>query len=280
MSTFDDRMAVIPYDDWYAHEYDYLTKPGFRPISAFFLTSIASGNLQPPFQDSFAATYVKIVLQLKSHIVKAVYHKTKEEVEAIVADSKKTSHPLRCISLYSYFPSDSGSIRRYAAILIENTLGWATDWHWWFDAPYTVIKNEVNQVNYRLVHLSPTAHPNWESYGFDAIAVSNTGDNSRWWASNTNMTRPQVNQLLADNQSHNPRIYQLSQNNHSTTNENIWTAILVEKGPNEAWYDPDKTFDELTSLAQQRHARILDLVYNTELHDGNRAYSATMLKCS
>ena len=74
-------------------------------------------------------------------------------------------------------------------------------------------------------------------------------------------------------------IYQLATGHETLQNKNVWHTILVEMGSTQAWYEPDKTYAQANALAQQRHARIIDLVPNDTLHSGDSGYAVTMLKC-
>jgi hypothetical protein len=284
----DDRTAIIPGANWSVKEWDLdLVITGFRPISIKFRTSVDGGAPGPPYDDEFSTAWVKNEGALHTPSFKVVHHKTWEEVKAIATNSGKTAHPLRCISLNSYLPLDAKE-RKYSAIFIENTGAQAKAWYWWPNAPADFIRSETDQHKtdkphypIRLVHISPTAQPVGEPWNFDIVAVSNTGSDSRWWWWNYNMPLQGVQKLLDDHQAKNPRVYQLANGNISLQNWNVWTAILVQSDPGTGWFDQDKTFDELTTLAKQRKARILDVIYNYKNHSGGKhGYAATMLKCS
>jgi hypothetical protein len=277
----DDRTAAIPYANWTVHEWDSsLTMGGLRPISMKFRTSVGGGPAGTPLKDEFSTAWVKNEGALHTPSFKVVHHKTAKEVIAIATDSGKTAHPLRCISLNSYLPYDA-SERKYSAIFIENTGAQGKAWYWWFNVPADFILSETDQTKkdkphypIRLVHISPTSQPVGEPWNFDIVAVSNTGVDSRWWRWRHNMKLEGVQKFLDDYKVKTPRVYQLANGNVSLQNWNIWTAILVGSDSGTAWFDQEKTFDELMTLAKQRNARILDLVDNYK-----NGYAATMLKC-
>src|SRR5262249_3973541 len=154
-----------------------------------------------------------------------------------------------------------------AAIFVGNTGAYYKHWYWWTDKPADFILSETNQKKtdkphypIRLVSISPTSHPVGQPWGFDIVAVSNTGSDAAWWWWNYNMKLDDIQVLLNEHASHKPRIYQLARNNESLQNHHTWTAILVEKGSHEAYFDKAVTYDDATSLAAQRHARIVDLL--------------------
>jgi hypothetical protein len=239
-----------------------------------------------PLSDSFSTTYVRNAGAVQVPTFKVVHHKTWAEVVAVVNNAANTAHPLRCISLSSYTPLDSAT-RKYAAVFVENTGAYFKKWYWWTNVSADFILSETdqkkkNKAHYpiRLVNISPTSHQVGEPWGFDIVAVSNTGSDAAWWWWNNNMTLDEIPALLNAHASHKPRIYQIARNNESAQNHNVWSAILVEKGSHEAYFDVDKTYDQATTLAAQRHARVVDLVPNHKLHSGNPGYAVSMVKCS
>jgi hypothetical protein len=280
--TDDAREALIPSSDWKVNVYALTEQDrnpaGFRPISVKYVGNNTAGQ-------AFCLTFVKNAgaLQATSTLV---IDKTAQQLIDMVTAAGKTSKPLRCIALESYLAPNG--THKYSTVFIENTGVHAKAWFWWFNKSWDFIKGEIDQSRtgdpypLRLIHIGPNQQPVGQPYNYDGVAIRNVGADKQWHWVHPDLALDGIGPLIAKHADHKARIYQLACTKNPVTDSYPWSVILVDGTAEGGFFDKalgqynDPTV--ILNLAQQRDARVLDLVSNG-LGNPPGQFAVPMLKC-